>query len=156
MGKINSNQVITSLRTVMKEKLQGALEENKQPLVMNQQNRASPRLVLLVKSWPASAGGARDAGLIPGLGRYSGVGNGNPLQDSCLENSMDRGIWWATVHGVAESQTRLSPHHMASYCSRVGVWKCDILGEGGGGGGGEGRGGRRAVPALEVSKTPLM
>ena len=45
---------------------------------------------------------------IPGLGRSPGVGNGNPLQHSCLENPMDRGAWWATVHGFAKSQTRLS------------------------------------------------
>ena len=45
---------------------------------------------------------AGDMGLIPGLGRSPGVGNGNPLQYPCLENSMDRGAWWATVHGVAE------------------------------------------------------
>ena len=44
-------------------------------------------------------------GSIPGLGRYPGVGNGNPLQYSCLKNSMDRGAWWATVYGVAESNT---------------------------------------------------
>ena len=44
-------------------------------------------------------------GSISGLGRSSGVGNGNPLQCSCLENPMDRGAWWATVHGVTESQT---------------------------------------------------
>ena len=46
-----------------------------------------------------------DAGSIPGLGRSPGEGNGNPLQYSCLENSMDRGAWWATVHGVTKSQT---------------------------------------------------
>ena len=45
----------------------------------------------------------RDTSLIPGLGKFLGVGNGNPLLYSCLENSMDRGTWWATVHGVAES-----------------------------------------------------
>ena len=45
---------------------------------------------------------AGDLGLIPMLGRYPGEGNGNPLQYSCLENPMDRGTWWATVHGVAE------------------------------------------------------
>ena len=47
-------------------------------------------------------------GLIPGSGRSPGEGNGNPLQYSCPENPMDRGAWWVTVHGVAESQTRLS------------------------------------------------
>ena len=46
-----------------------------------------------------------DVGLIPGSGRSPGVGNGNPLQYSCLKNSMDRGAWWAAVHGVAESWT---------------------------------------------------
>ena len=49
-----------------------------------------------------------DAGSIPGSGRSPGVGNGNQLQYSCLENSMDRGAWWATAHGVAKSQTQLS------------------------------------------------
>ena len=45
---------------------------------------------------------------IPGEGRTHGKGNGNPLQYSCLENSMDRGAWWATVHGVAKTWTHLS------------------------------------------------
>ena len=48
---------------------------------------------------------AGDPGWIPGLGRHPGDGNGNPLQYSCLENSMDRGALWATVHGAAKSQT---------------------------------------------------
>ena len=56
----------------------------------------------------ASACTAGDLGSIPGLGRFPGERNGNPLQYSCLENPMDRGAWWATVHGVAKSQTRLS------------------------------------------------
>ena len=51
---------------------------------------------------------AGDSGLIPGSGRSPGEGNGNPLQYSCLENPMEGGAWWATVHGVAKSQTRLS------------------------------------------------
>ena len=55
----------------------------------------------------ASAYNARDPGLIPGLGGSSGEGNGNPLQHSCLENPMDGGVWLATVHGVAKSQTQL-------------------------------------------------
>ena len=50
---------------------------------------------------------AGDVGSIPGLGRSSGRGHGNPLQCSCLENPMDKGAWWATVHGVIKSQTRL-------------------------------------------------
>ena len=54
-----------------------------------------------------SACNAGDLGLIPGSGRSPGEGNGTPLQYSCLENPMDRGAWWATVHGVAKSQTRL-------------------------------------------------
>ena len=55
-----------------------------------------------------SAYNAGDLGSIPGWGRSPGEGNGNPLQDSCLENPMDGGAWWATVHGVAKSRTRLS------------------------------------------------
>ena len=55
-----------------------------------------------------SACSAGDLGSIPGLGKSPGEGNGNPLQYSCLENPMDGGAWWATVHGVAKSQTRLS------------------------------------------------
>ena len=55
-----------------------------------------------------SACNAGDQGLIPGLGRSPKEGNGNPLQYSCLENSMDGGAWWAAVHGVAKSRTRLS------------------------------------------------
>ena len=56
----------------------------------------------------ASACNAGDTGSIPGWGRSSGEGNGNPFQYYCLENSMDGGAWWATAHGVAKSQTQLS------------------------------------------------
>ena len=56
----------------------------------------------VVKNLSANAG---DMSLIPGLGRSRGEGNGNPLQCSCLGNPMDRGAWWAAVHGVAKSQT---------------------------------------------------
>ena len=55
-----------------------------------------------------SACNAGDLGLITGLGSFPGGGHGNPLQYSCLENLMDRGDWWATVHGVTKSRTRLS------------------------------------------------
>ena len=62
----------------------------------------------VVKNLPANARDTGDVGLIPGLGRSSGEGHGNPLQYSCLKNSMDGGAWYATVHGVAKSQTGLS------------------------------------------------
>jgi len=61
----------------------------------------------VVKNLPANAGDSRDWGLIPGSGRSPGRGNVNPLQYSCLGNPMNRGAWWAAVHGVAKSQTRL-------------------------------------------------
>ena len=56
----------------------------------------------------ASVCNAGDTGSIPGSGRSPGESNGTPLQYSCLENPMDRGAWWATVHGVAKSRTQLS------------------------------------------------
>ena len=59
----------------------------------------------MVKNPPANRG---DPGLTPGSGRSPGEGNGNPLQYSCLENPMDSKSWWATVVGVAKSQTQLS------------------------------------------------
>ena len=65
----------------------------------------------VVKNLPASAGDVRDLGLIPGslgLILLPGGGHSSPLQSSSLENPMDRGAWWATVHGVTKSQTRLS------------------------------------------------
>ena len=57
----------------------------------------------VVKNLPANAGDERKVGLIPGSGGFPGVGNGNPLQYSCLKNSMDRGAWWATAQGVIKS-----------------------------------------------------
>ena len=62
----------------------------------------------MVKNLPANAGDARDSGLIPGSGRSLGVGNGNPLQYSCLENLMDRGAWLQFM--ALQSQTQISSH----------------------------------------------
>ena len=62
----------------------------------------------MVKNLPAHAGDSKEAGLLTGSGRSPGEGNGNLIQYSCLKNSMDTGAWWATVHGVAKSQTRLN------------------------------------------------
>ena len=61
------------------------------------------QLALVVKNPPADAGDIRDVGSIPGPERSPGGGNGNPLQYSYLENPMDRGAWWARVHGVTQS-----------------------------------------------------
>ena len=65
-----------------------------------------------------SACGVRDQGSIPGSGRSPGEGNGDPLQYSCLENPMGGGVWQATVHGVAKSQTRLSDFTSLTPCPR--------------------------------------
>ena len=80
------------------------------PLCYLKKNRIcrASQVVLVVKNLPANTGDIRDSSLIPGSGSSSGEGNGNPLQYSCLENPMDRGAWWAAVHGVTRSQTRLS------------------------------------------------
>ena len=61
----------------------------------------------MVKNPPVNIGDVGESDLIPGSGRAPGVVNGNPLQDSYLGNPMDRGAWWATVHGVEKSQTQL-------------------------------------------------
>ena len=64
-------------------------------------------MALVVKNLPASAGNVRDMGLISVSGRSPGGGHGNPLQYSCLDNSMERETWQATVHSVRKSQTQL-------------------------------------------------
>ena len=66
------------------------------------------QVVSVVKNLPAIVGDTRDMGSIPGSGRSPRGGNGNPLQYSCLENPMDRGAWWATIHGATKSRTWLS------------------------------------------------
>ena len=67
--------------------------------------RGAPLVAQTVKNLPADAG---DLGSVPGSGRSPEEGNGNPLQYFCLENSMDKGAWQATVHGIVKSQTRLN------------------------------------------------
>ena len=76
---------------------------------------ASQKLVPLVKNLPATAGDVRSEDLILGSGRTPGEENGNPLQYSCLENPMDRGAWWATVHGVTKSQIQLLTEQQQSF-----------------------------------------
>ena len=64
-------------------------------------------MVLVIKNPPATAGDARDTGSIPGSGRSPGGGHGNPVKYSCLENPIDKGVWWVTVHGITKSRTQL-------------------------------------------------
>ena len=71
------------------------------------ENLPASQVVPVVKNPPANAGD-RDVGSVPGLGRPLGEATGHPLQYSCLGNPMDRGAWWAMVHGAAKSGTRLS------------------------------------------------
>ena len=76
---------------------------------------------LVVKNLPANAGDARKVSSIPGLGRFPGKGNGNPLKYYCLENPMDRGPWWAILHRVAKSWAQLkclSIHSSLDYCPK--------------------------------------
>ena len=61
----------------------------------------------------------RDEVSVPGSGRSPEVGNGNPLQYSCLENSMERGAWWATIHGATESHIQLSNQAAACLCKYI-------------------------------------
>ena len=75
--------------------------------------------MLVVKNAPANTGDMRDSGWISGSGRSPGEGNGNPPQYSCLENPMDRGAWWVTVHRIAKSQAwlkELSTHAYFFLC----------------------------------------
>ena len=93
-------------------------------------NSAS-QVTLVVKNPPANAGDKRDAGSIPRLGRSSGGGHGNALQYSCLGNPMDRGAWWATVHGVTKSWTQLKGLSTHTYKETVedrGAWHATVHG----------------------------
>ena len=75
-----------------------------------------------VKCLPTDAG---DLGSIPGLGRSPGEGNGNPLQYSCLENPMDGGAWWATVHGVSKSQDTTERLHFQTHLLPISSVHCE-------------------------------
>ena len=72
----------------------------------------------------ASACNAGDPGSVPGSGRAPAVGNSNPLQSSCLENSVDTGAWWSAVHGVVKSRTRLSDEYFFSLFSQSQAFCC--------------------------------
>ena len=93
-----SSLKLTSIESVMQQI---------QTITYRMDEQGLPRWHLVVKNPPANAGDIRDSGLIPGSGRSPGGGHGNPLQYSGLENAMDRGPWWPTVHRVAKSWTWL-------------------------------------------------
>ena len=81
----------------------------------------------MVKNLPVNAGDLRDVGSIPGSGRSPGVGNGNPLQYSCLENFLDRGAWRVTEHRVAKCQTRLKQLSMHTKLAIITVLLCSFF-----------------------------
>ena len=70
-------------------------------------------MMLVVKNTPANVGDLREAGFIPGVGRSPGERNGNPLQYSCLENPMKKGVWWATVLG-GHTKSDMAEHSTAA------------------------------------------
>ena len=76
------------------------------------------QVALVVKNLPANAGDVKGTGSIPGSERFPGGGNGSPPQYSCVENPMDRGAWWATIHRVTKSRTRLKQLSMYMSQSR--------------------------------------
>ena len=76
-----------------------------QPVADPRVIHGASQVAIVIKNLSTNAGDVRDVGSIPGLGRSPGEGNGSLLQYSCLEDSMDRGAWRATVHGVTKSQT---------------------------------------------------
>ena len=84
-------------------------------------SRGPTKVVLVVKNPPANAGDTRNTGSIPGSGRSPGEGNGNPLQCSCLENSMDRGAWQATVHAVPKNSVQFSRSVVSDSLQRHGL-----------------------------------
>ena len=73
----------------------------------------------MVNNLPANVGDMRDLGSILESGRTRGVGNGDLLPYSCLENPTDRGVWWATVHSVTKSQTRLKQSKQAKFLNEI-------------------------------------
>ena len=81
--------------------------ESSFPLLLQKVKLLLPPIFYFFLEFACNEGVIGDAGLIPGLERNPGGGHGNPLQYSCLENPMDRGVWWATVHRVAKSRSRM-------------------------------------------------
>ena len=116
-GKYYSGVIIEAMERIACREMQGSREK---VLGMDIFPRG-----LVVKNLRANAGATEDVGSIPGSRRFPGEGNGRSLQYVCVKSFMDRGAWWATVHGIAKSRTRLSsqshtvrPMTMTSSCKK--------------------------------------
>ena len=90
-------------------------------------SNSETQAAVVVKNLPANARDVRNAGSVPGLRRSPGEGNGSPLQYSRLENPMDRGAWWATVHRVTKSWTRLKWFSIHTYIPNSESLKIDAI-----------------------------
>ena len=108
MSVFLSHQIYSTLLWQPQERNYRALEHKQKYFPLSE----AYQVALMEKNLPVNTGDrdVRDLGSIPGSGRSPGGGNDNPLQYSCLENPMARGVWWATVHGVTKSWTRLNTH----------------------------------------------
>ena len=91
---------------------------------LNSRKSQPSQVLLVIKNPPDNEGDIRDAGSIPQSERSPGGGHGNPFQYSLLENYMERGVWWPTIHGVAKSQTRLKHLSMHTHTRySLGKWE---------------------------------
>ena len=107
------NYVSPNLLLLVKNSKLSSIPFNSESIIKFLSCHRASQMVLVLKNLPAGARDIRDMDSIPGSGRFPGEGNSNPLQYSCLENPIDRGTWWATVHGVAESDTAEVTWHIA-------------------------------------------
>ena len=107
--------VLNVFRQALKENTNPLRSSFSQSIMSAYYGARASKVALVIKNPAANAGNIRNVGSVPGLGRSPGGGHGNPLQYSCLENPMDRGAWWAIVHGVAKIGHNWSNSHTLTW-----------------------------------------